>query len=272
MRASFALLGFALLSFAFGCVPHGPSRLEQGLPIDTGRRRFDTYFADVAELREKVSGLDADNFPVRQPLVEEVGVDVDAPLHVVFAATRARAEKMKGFGVLMDLRLTPNPIVIAQSGSLTPDDKEDTLLKAIQESAVRGMSTYREYQQLAAVAEQLDAQRSEVAEDINRLPPNFSHTELVETELVAAGRVLEGVNRRLAQETRSLALFLVGLSEAVATGGAELRDTSCTEALAQYKPKRGFGRRPRAAPPRASGAKAGPAPAPRPAAGGDFDM
>ncbi len=263
----------------FGAPDQGPSRIEQGRSVDTGRRRFDAYFAEVAELREKLSARDSDLFLVRQPLVDEMSVGVEAPISAVMAATRERVEKLKGYGVLLDLRLTPTPIVISQTGELAPDDNEDALLKAIQESALRGMSTFREYQQLSAVAEQLDAARGELAEDISRLPADFQKTELVEVELVGAGRVLDGVKQKLAEDTKSLALYLVALSEAVGTGGADLRDTSCDEALAKYKPVRpkrwskksgsaGTGRAPAATGPKGATTPA----ASRPASGGDFDM
>ena len=262
----------ALASLLVGCAATGKTLLEKGESFNVGRSKFDAYFNDVAELRDKVKSFDSDLFPVREPLVEEMDLNVDISLPMLMVKTSKRVVKLKNYGVTLNLRLTPNPIVVVQTGELEKDEKDEGLLKAVQESSTRALSIFREYQQLLQLAAELDAQRNKLAEQIDKLPARFEKKDLIEVEIVGAGRVLQEVERKLLRDTRTLSHFLLALASAVDTGAAEAQDTQCAEALAAHKPKRrGRGRgRGRPGGRRPGGGR--PKPPTKPAGGDDFDM
>jgi hypothetical protein len=278
---------------ASACLP-SRSLLEKGEKVETGKGRYDAYFGQVAELRDKVKALDSDLFPIRQPLTEEFHLDVDAPLPRIVEETKKRAEKMKSFGVLLGLRLTPTPVVVVIQGELKGEDGDDGALKAVQEAAVRSLATYREYQELVRLADKLDEERAQLAEGLDKIEAE-EEKALVENEILGAGRVLTEIRNKLVKDERTCALFLVALADAIETGATEQHEESCTDAMAHYKPPKKPGKGPArgapaaatrwrpppgagrpAAPPvaRPAGPVAAPPPpaAPRPKPGGDFDM
>jgi hypothetical protein len=265
-----------------GCLGKSESKIEKGETVETGRRNFDEYFAEVTELRQKVEGLDSDLFPLRKPLVESMELDVDVALGSLLEETRKRVTKYRDYGISLTLQLRPTPQVIEDRGDLEPDQDDESLVKAIEESAQLAMQVFVEYTQLLNKASELDAQRSELAERIDKLPPNIDK-ELVGRELVGAGRVLKKTEEKLLRDTRTVSHFLIGLVDAVDTGAMTARQTKCDEAIAAVKsdpkpapkPPRGRGGVPRPRPvvPRPTGpAQPVPAPPPRPKPGGDFEM
>jgi len=233
-----------------------------GQSANTGERRFDAYFDDVASLRDNVESLNSDLFPIREPLVERMDVDVDATLYELMAVLSQRVAKFRDYGVTLNVRLSPEPIVIKDRGELEEDEADDALIKAIQESATRAVVTYREYSQLLLVVAELDKQRGKLAERIERLPDGDPKRDAIEAEILGAGRVLRKAEQKLSRDTRTLSHFLVARTQAVDTGAAAARDAKCEDAIAKRrKPRkrwRGRGRR--------------PAPRPKPATGGDFEM
>ncbi len=269
----------ASLSQSTGCALFATdSLIEQGEPVDTGRRRFDAYFEAVGALRDKVDKLDSDLFPLRQPLVEELDLSVDVALGDLLDATRKRVGKMGDFGVTMTLRLRPTPTVVDERGELEADDKQESLIKAIEESANRAMQSFADYSALLDQANELDNKRAELAERIDKLPPDVDK-DLVEREIVGAGIVLRESEKRLIKDTRTISHFLVGLVASVDTGAIGARQTRCEEAIAfqaenkkkkkkKAKPKG----RPRWRPRPGRRPAAPPKPRPRPGGGGDFEM
>jgi hypothetical protein len=278
MPLSNRVLAILAVLGAAACAASNESLLEKGEAVKVGRRNYDDYFAEVARVRDKVEGFDSDLFPVREPLVEALDVSVDTSLSELMVATRKRVGKFKDYGVTLNLRLAPNPILIVQTGELAADERDEGLLKAVQEAASRGLSTYREYAQLLALIADLDGQRQQLADGLDKLPPDFADKGLVEDEIVGAGQVLHSAERKLLRDSRSLSHFMIALSEAVDTGAAEVKDAKCDEAMASYKPPS----KPKSSGPPAGKRPAGPGrpPAPRPPqprptpkpGGGDFDM
>ena len=272
----FWFLGACLLGGCGGTV----SLIEKGQRIQTGKGRLDGYFGEVLDLREKVNGLDSDLFPLRQPLTEAYGLNVDTPLATLMVETRKRLESYKSFGVAASLRLTPNPIVLVVQGELSQDEADEVTLKAIQEAAVRSLATYREYAQFLEVAMHYDEQRTSLLEQVAKSGSEASDHAKLENEILGAGRVLAGIEGKLLKDMRTCSLMLVALSEAVDTGGGSTRDANCEEALAHWKPAkppRNGGKRTGGSGPAPRGARApaGPAPAPVPPPkkpAGDFDQ
>jgi hypothetical protein len=258
------------------------SKLEDGERVDTGRKSFDDYFAQVADLRDKVKELDSDLFPIRRPLVEEMDLDVDVALGRLLDETRKRVGKFKDYGITLSLLLRPTPKVLEERGSLEADQKDETLIKAIEESAVLAMQTFREYSMLLDQADALDKQRGPLADTIDKLPPD-TDKGLVEREIVGAGRVLDKAEQKLLRDTRTLSHFLVGLVDAVDSGAMESHEQKCEDAIARKpapveQPKTKPKPRPWRPPPRPTGAGTPPPtptptpPRPRPKPGGDFEM
>lgn len=264
---------------ATGC--GGASMVERGERIQTGKGRVDAYFAEVIELRTKVKELDSDLFPLRQPLTEGFSVGVDTPLQALMEETRKRVEKLKTFGVTLSLRLSPNPTVVVVQGELSQEELDDSTMRAIQESAVRALTTFREYQELSRYAAKLDAQRNAMMDGLERAAPDASQRKQLEEEILGAGRVLQEVQNKLLKDMRTCSILLVALTEVVDTGAAEAHESACQEAMAHYKPPktyRGGARRGGGARPPTPAATPAPAP-PRPSGGGkpkkgggDFDM
>jgi len=281
IRNALPSLAFAGALFVVGCAST-ESLVEKGERIHTGKGRFDGYFGEVIELREKVKALDSDLFPLRQPLTEAYDKNVDTSLQVLMEETKNRVEKYKSFGVSVSLRISPNPIVVLVQGDLSQDEADEATLKAVQESAVRSLATYREYEQLLTLARRYDEQRNQLMEQLDKFGADFPDKSKAEAEILGAGRVLSEVQNKLLKDMRTCSLMLVALSEAIDTGGAVARDAQCDEAMAHWKPlkrparmggKRAGGYAPRpvgvSAPP--SAPTAAPA-APKQKPSGDFDM
>jgi len=272
-----------ILCIAAGCVASKESLLEKGESVDTGRREFDAYFEKVAVLRESVDKLDSDLYQLRQPITEQMDLDVDIPIGALMEETRKRIDRFRSYGILVTLRLTPIPKVLALKGSLEADDKDDADIKAIEESAVRAMQVFKEYSTLLDEASELESARAQLADRIDKLPPNIDKGR-IETEIVGAGRVIKEAEAKLLRDTRTISHFLVGLAHVVDSGGSEDFDAKCEEAIvavadglkdkkknekkkARWRPRRG-GKKPVGRPPTRPASK----PPPKPAGGDDFEM
>jgi len=255
-----------------GCAPTD-SLVEKGQRLRTGKDLLDAYLGEVLELSQRVARLDSDLFPLRQPLTEAFDVNVDTPLERLLDITRERIAKLKSFGVTTSLRITPSPIVLVHHGDFSHDEVDDVTLRAVQESAVRTLTTYREYAQDLELARRLEEARAKLDEQAARLGQTSPERAKVEAELAGSRRVLGKVQSKLLAEMRTCSLMLVALAEAVDTGGATGRDASCDEAMAHWRPpRRSHGRaRVRGSAPTRSPAGVGAAP-PAKKGGGDFDM
>jgi hypothetical protein len=287
-RQALGLCGFVSSALLVGCVKKGESQIEKGEHVETGRRNFDEYFEEVSSLREKVDGLDSDLFPLRKPLVEMMELDVDVALGTLLEETKKRVGKFHDYGISLTLQLRPTAQVIEDRGDLEPDQRDESLVKAIEESAQLSMQVFTEYSQLLNKAAELDAQRGELADRIDKLPPTYDK-ELIGREIVGAGKVLKKTEEKLLRDTRTVSHFLLGLVDAVDTGALAARQTRCEEAIAAVKeepkpvtkPRPGRPPRPRPAGPRPTAPRpTGPVPPspvptpqpPRPKPGGDFEM
>ena len=122
----------------------------------------------------------------------------------------------------LDLRLQPKPEVVVERGNLEADAKDETMAMAIQQSAERGMEAFVKYSQLLELGAQLDRERAQLAEGIDKLPPQYADKkDLIETEIVAAGRILKDAERKLLRDARTLSHFLLGLANSVQSGALE---------------------------------------------------
>jgi hypothetical protein len=242
--------------------------IEKGERVETGDGRFDAYFEKVAELRKEADGLGDALGPVRAPLVSELGLARDVADADLFAEMRSRATKFRDYGVTLSLRLTPTPKLEPDRGSLGTDARQERLLAAIEEAANRGMTSFKKQAELRALAGRLDVERSEIAERIAKLRGDGANIDLIETEIVGAGRVLTGAQSRLDAHARLIAHFLLALAEAIDTGAAESLAAKCEEALANADargtrgPKRAPRPQSRPAPKRPPSASPPPRPAP----------
>jgi hypothetical protein len=244
------------------CVGTKGSLLERGESVTCGQKRFDDYFDAVAQLRDKVEGIDSDMFPVRQPLTEQLESGVDTSMAELLAKLRDRVEKLRGFGMTMALTLSPEPRVVVQKGKLEADLKDERLALAVEDSAKRALTTFKELGQLLAKASELELARAELAERINKLDPKEPNRDLIEDEVVGAGRVLDKAQQKLLGDSRTLALYLISLSLAADTG-ATAPDVQCAEPSGKGAKK----------PPKTGPGPKGPPPPPRPPTGGeDFEM
>ncbi len=264
----------ALACALCACAGSSKSLVERGEPVDTGRREFDQYFEKVEALARDTNALDGDMFEVRQRLVEELDLNVDVALGVLLARTKERVEKAKDFGTAMTLQLTPTPTVRMDRGKLEASDKDEALFTAIQQSAEKAMDHYKKRSELLVRAAELEALRATLAERIDKLPPNAADKkELIEVEIVGAGRVIADSEETLLRQTRTLTHLLIGLVEATNTGALESRDIKCDEAIAFYDENKDKETKPKPRRNRYQGRPAAaPRPAPRPVPGGDFEM
>ena len=256
------LTWFALV--CCGCFGSG-SLLVKGKPVESGRGRFDRYFGRVLELREQVAKMDDDFTEVREPLTDALDMAAKTTPRRIFKRLRKEAKKLKGYGVLVNLRLRPLPIVVVDVGTMDKGERAESLLVAVQESAVRGMQVIKQNEELIQATDALDKRRDQLAERIDNTPADTDRS-LLEREVVGAGKVLAKVRRRLRRLNGVIARYVVGLTMSFDTGGAKSKDTKCDEALAGRRPNRrrwGRGRR---------RGKGGPRPKPAPKAGGGFDM
>ncbi|HHH12016.1 MAG TPA: hypothetical protein ENK23_08105 [Sorangium sp.] len=257
------------------------SQLVAGKRVKTGKRNYDNYFSQVSDISEKVAALDSDLFPLRQPLTETLDVDEDTSLPDLLYATKKRAQRLKGYGVIATLQMSSPPTVLLSRGKVREDAEDEALFVAVQESATRAMTTFTEYSAMLDEIVELDRQREPLAERAGRLGPNHPLRARIDTELVGAGKVLAKAEKKLLRDTRTIAYFLMGLAQAVDTGALEQHEAKCKEAIDNAPKKRrgkpswrgrGRGRgRPRPRP----GGRPRPRPKPKPApagGGGDFDM
>ena len=106
------------------CATTPDSLLESGEHVSTGKKPFDAFFDQVAELRDKVAGFDSDLFPVREPLTDEMKLDVDIAMADLIATVQKRATKLRDFGVTLNLRITPEPKLLSARGKLEVDERD----------------------------------------------------------------------------------------------------------------------------------------------------
>lgn len=245
------MLTVALLLGLTACAGVPDSKLEQGDHVSTGKRRFDAYFDEVAELRDKVEGFDSDLFPVREPLTADLDLDVDVTMADLIAAVRKRAVKLRDFGVTMNLRLTPEPTLISDRGKLEVDTRDEQLMGAVEESARRALSTFREYRVLLERSVELEVARADLAERYDRLDPKDPERDRIKAEILGAGRVLDAAESKLLRDSRTLGLYLVSLVDAVDTGAIESQEAKCEEKKTQKPGPRP--RRPYRPPPQPAG-------------------
>jgi hypothetical protein len=174
----------------------------------------------------------------------------------------------------MTLRLRPTPKVVDERGNLEAGEKQETLIKAIEESANRAMQSFEQYTALLDKASALEKKRGDLAERIDKLPPDVDKSA-IEREIVGAGVVIRDSEDKLLRSTRTISHFLVGLVAASDTGATDARETRCDEAIAfheENKKKPKPRPRPRWRPPRGGARPRPAAPKPKPAGGGDFEM
>ncbi|MBI4700235.1 MAG: hypothetical protein HY744_03545 [Deltaproteobacteria bacterium] len=266
-----------LLAAGSGCfLKAASSKIETGEKIETGKKRFDDYFASVGELRDAAQSAKVDLFPIREPLWEELGLPVEVSIVDLMQETRRRAAKFRDYGVIMNLRLTPTPKVLTVRGELQPDAKDEKLIQAVEESAIRAMQAYKQLSEMMALAYKLDAQRPALAEEAERLRADDGNRALVERELVAAGRVLEATKKKLEDTGERLALYTIELMGAVDTGAADTVEEQCEQLKldAKERAEQAKNRPPPPPPPPARAPpRPGPPAPPRPQPGGDdFEM
>lgn len=230
------LLGLMLVLLTLPACFAGISQLETGEKVNTGKKQFDSYFDAVATLRDDVAELKSDLFPIREPLTDELELKSQTELHALISAVRKRAKKVKDYGIMMNLRLTPEPKMVHVKGKLDLDPKDEGMMRAVEEAASRAMTTFKQYSQLLQTIEQLDERREKVAAAIDKLDDDDPKRDVIETEIVGAGRVLAQAERKLRRDSRTLALFLVSLADAVDTGAIASREEECREAI-EAKPK-----------------------------------
>lgn len=266
-----------------GCSKVGRTNVETGSRVNTGRARFDNYFREVQQFKKRVDKLESDDlFTVREPLIEELDVDVDVALGPLMSATTKRVKKVRGYGVMLSLHLAPDAKLQIVRGDVEIDDKDERLIKAIEVSAKSAMSSFGDYTALLEEVSALDAERAKLADRIDSLPKQFeSKKGMIEDEIVGAGRVLRQTEKTLLLKTQVLSHFLVGLSAAVESGARTANVEQCEKAIAFKKEqedkktpwwKKNRRPQPRWRPP-AGGARPRPTPRPAPAGGGgDFEM
>jgi len=252
----------ALFLSMTGCVSSGRARVEYADSVDTGKRRYDAYFDAVIELRDEVSELNSDLFPVREPLVETLELDVDVALATLVDRVRAQVAKQRDYGVLLNLRLMPRPKLIVDRGTFEATESDERLVRSIEESANRALSTYKKYRKLLSLVQRLGKRRGILANRMDDLEAGYPKRDLLEHELVASGRVLRSAEKKLFGDTRTLSFFMIALADATDTGAAAKLDEKCEAAISKRRPKRRSRRRGRRKP-----AKRRPPPS-----GDDFSM
>lgn len=277
MRLRLALVVSLLIGLTPGCFIFGTkeSKLVAGEEVEVGKRKFDAYFEEIATFRDTVEDVETDHFSVREPLIDQLDVDVEAGVGTLLDATGERMGKIRDFGVQTSLQLTPEPKVIRFTGKdIEARAEDEPLFRAVEKSATVALERFREHQQLLSRLAELDRRRGELAEEIDDLGAQDADArETIETEIVGAGKVLREAEKKLLASSRTLSHFLLGLATTVDTGAIGTYASECEEARKRMaekekeKPKRPQPRwRPRPRP-------AGPRPPPKPApAGGDFEM
>jgi hypothetical protein len=258
----------ALCASALGCAGSSGSQLERGETVESGEQRFDAYFTEVATYRDKVEGFDSDMFPVREPLTKQLEADVDVSMSDLVAQVRDRAAKLRAYGLTMSLVLEPEPRMLTIQGNLEADMKDQQVVAAIEESARRAHSTFRELVQLLGQGDDLERKRAEVAERLDKLDSTSPNRDLIEDEIVGAGRVITSSKQKLLRDSRTLALYLMSLADAADTGAATAKQQECEEAIAG-KPRTKPGKPAKPGKPQPGGTPPTPGP---PAGGDDFEM
>jgi hypothetical protein len=253
---------FAVVASMLGCPTSNYSRVEEADSVDTGKRRYDSFFEAVIELRDEVKEIDSDLFPIREPLVETLDLNVDVALATLIDEVRRRVAEERHYGVPLNLRIMPTPKLIIERGTFDATDDDETLVRSIEESANRALSTYKKFRGLLKALQQLDKRRGKLAESLDEIEAGYPKRDVIEEELVGAGRVLRAAEKKLYRDTRTLSFFIIALADATDTGAADKADQKCQEALAKYRPrKRRRPRRRRKQPTR-----------PPPSGGDDFTM
>ncbi|HEY4122592.1 MAG TPA: hypothetical protein VGM56_32230 [Byssovorax sp.] len=212
-------LGLAAL-VSLGCL-HSSSHVERGEPFSTGVQKYDDFFKEVIALQNASKQADDEEVEGRSDLVAALGLPAKTDLAVAVGETRTRAQKMKAYGVLMHLELTPDVKLVTSRGK-TADEFPPALAQGISESTRKSLDLARRLDEASARAQDLEKARVKLrtdAPDAFRALTQVQRDEIVH-ELDASADVLVGVQDEAKRHAGRASEFVVGVVTAVETGAA----------------------------------------------------
>ena len=220
-RVAVALGVAALVSLgSAGCL-HSSSHVERGEPFSTGVQKYDDFFKEVIALQNAAKHADDEEIEGRADLVAALGLAPKTDLSVAVGETRGRAQKMKAYGVLMHLELTPDVKLVTTRGK-TADEFPPALAQGISESTRKSLDLARRLDEAAAHAQDLEKTRVKLrtdAPDAFRALTQVQRDEIVH-ELDTSADVLVGVEDEAKKHAGRASEFVVGVVTAVETGAA----------------------------------------------------
>lgn len=260
---------------AGGCAAR-EARVERGELVKTGDREFDAFFAELHELGKKTEAAEKKERKARGELAEALGLKPDAEADASVEAALDKARAHKDEGLLLHLRLTPEPkVVTAREGSRgrkAQPEAVEALARAIELATKSEIELSRELDELAERAASLESKRRELVERTQSIKGKRpTEKRAIKHELEAAEEVLRRAEERSRRTAGLASKFVLDLAQAVETGAAEAPPSAPPPPAAVAK-GRPAGKRPG----KPSGSKPArgatkPASAPAKPAGADFD-
>jgi hypothetical protein len=210
LSASFLALAIGLAACA---APTATTRVERGEKVSTGDEAFDTFFREVAEVKNDADKAGADATAAAKPLSDAIGPANKGtpPPEVV----RAEAKKLQMGGTLLHLELVPEAKLVT---SAKPDAPSEEILTAAEQAAKSSLVVARRAAEILVRVADLERRRADLLEKSKTTFTDSAKQKDVSLELVAAASVLEAARQAGEKHAGSASRLALELAVALETG------------------------------------------------------
>jgi hypothetical protein len=215
------LVALAVASAALLSCFSTTSHLQRGEAYATGNPKYDDFFKEVIALRADAERAPAEEVGARADLVTALGLESKTEIGVTVSETRERAKKLRDYGVMLHLELTPDVKLVTAKGKQV-DDPPPALVSGVVESTRKSLDLTRHLDDVMRQAQDLEKKRIQLrgeSQDMFRALPQVKRDEIA-SELDSAQEVLTGIGETAKKSAGRASEFVVGVVQAVETGAA----------------------------------------------------
>ncbi len=215
------LVALAVASAALVSCFSTTSHLQRGEAYATGNPKYDDFFKEVIALRADAERAPAEEVGARADLLTALGLESKTEIGITVSETRERAKKLRDYGVMLHLELTPDVKLVTAKGKQV-DDPPPALVSGVVESTRKSLDLTRHLDDVMRHASDLEKKRIELrgdAQGMFRALPQVKRDEIT-SELDSAQEVLLGIGDTAKKSAGRASEFVVGVVQAVETGAA----------------------------------------------------
>jgi len=140
------------------------SHLQRGEAYATGNPKYDDFFKEVIALRADAERAPSEEVAARQDLVTALGLEAKTDIAQTVGETRDRAKKLRDYGVMLHLELTPDVKLVTAKGKQV-DDPPPALVSGVVESTRKSLDLTRHLDDMMRHASDLEKKRVELRGD-----------------------------------------------------------------------------------------------------------